>query len=237
MHCFMDPDIDIALLEDAVLGQKPRNIVKHLGMGLAEMRDIIDEVRRQVLMDAAGAKIGGMHARSRGALVEHHQLFALLEAPQRRRQRADIHGLRGDIEQMRQEPPDLTIKHPDELPALRHFDSEQPLGRQREGMLLVHRRDVVEAVEIGDCLEIGLVFDELLGAAVEKPDMGIDAHHDLAVELEHETQNPVRRRMLRAEVDREIAVLGDVSHGIWRVASGEWRMASACFASTLERPN
>ena len=42
--------------------------------------------------------------------------------------------------------------------------------------------------------------------------MRIDARHDLAVKIEHETQNPVSCRMLRTEVDREIAVLGDVSH-------------------------
>ena len=32
-----------------------------------------------------------------GALVENHQLLALLEAPERRRQRADIHRLRRDL--------------------------------------------------------------------------------------------------------------------------------------------
>ena len=65
-------------------------------------------------------------------------------------------------------------------------------------MLLVHRRDVVEPVEIGVGLEIGLVLDQLLGAAVEQPDMRIDALDDLAVELQHEAQNAVRGRMLRA---------------------------------------
>jgi hypothetical protein len=29
------------------------------------------------------------------------------------------------------------------------------------------------------------VFDQLLGAAVEKPDMRIDALHNLAIELKH----------------------------------------------------
>ena len=67
---------------------------------LAEGVDVVDQFRRQILMHAAGAEIGRMHARARGALVEHHQLLALLEAPQRRRQRADIHRLRGDIEKM-----------------------------------------------------------------------------------------------------------------------------------------
>src|ERR1700751_3314077 len=48
-----------------------------------------------------GPKILGVHARAGGAPVEHHQLLAFLEAPQRRRERADIHGLGGDVEEMR----------------------------------------------------------------------------------------------------------------------------------------
>ena len=72
-------------------------------------------------------------------------------------------------------------------------------------MLLVHRRDVVEPVEIGDRLQIGLVLDQLLGAAMQQADMRIDALDDLAVELQHEAQHAMRRRMLRPEVDGEVA--------------------------------
>ena len=72
-------------------------------------------------------------------------------------------------------------------------------------MLLVHRRDIVEPVEIGHGLEIGLVLDQLLGAAVQEPDMRVDAIHDLAVELQHEAQHAVRRGVLRPEIDGEVA--------------------------------
>src|SRR3974377_348335 len=75
-------------------------------------------------------------------------------------------------------------------------------------MLLVHRRHVVEAVEIGQRLEIGLMLDQLLGAAVEQPDMRIEAFDDLAVELEHETQHAMSRWVLRPEINGEFAVLG-----------------------------
>ncbi len=37
--------------------------------------------------------------------------------------------------------------------------------------------------------------------------MRVDAPHDLAVELQHQPQDPVRRRVLRAEVDVEVADL------------------------------
>ena len=58
-------DIDIALLEDAVFGQQAFDIVQHLGKMLAEFVDVLGQARRHILMHAAGAEIGGMHARCR----------------------------------------------------------------------------------------------------------------------------------------------------------------------------
>ena len=108
---------------------------------------------------------------------------------------------------MGEQPADLGIEHADELAAFRHGDADQLLDRERIGMLLVHRRDVVEPVEIRERLEIGLVLDQLLGAAMQQPDMRIDALDHLAVELEHEPEHAVRGRMLRAEIDGELAVV------------------------------
>ena len=198
-------DVDVALLEDAVVGEQPFEIVADLQERIAERLDVVDQLRRQVLVHAADAEIGRVHARAGGALVEHHQLLALLEAPQRRGERADVHRLRGDVEEMREQPPDLAKEHADQLRAARHREAEQLLGREAEGMLLVHRRDVVEPVEIRDRLQIGLVLDQLLGAAMQQADMRIDALDHLAVELQHQAQHAMRRRMLRPEIDGEIA--------------------------------
>ena len=183
----------------------PSRSSQHLQERVAERLDVVDQLRRQVLVHAADAEIVGVHAAARGALVEDHQLLALLEAPQRRGQRADVERLGGDVEEMRQEPADLGIEHADQLPAPRHLDAEQLLGGEAERVLLVHRRDVVEPVEIGDRLQIGLVLDQLLGAAVQEADMRIDPLDHLAVELQHQAQHPVRRRMLRPEIDGEVA--------------------------------
>ena len=174
----------------------------------AEVGDVVDQLRRQVGVHAAHAEILGVHAAARGALVEHHQLLALLEAPQRRGERADVHGLRRDVEEVREQAADLGVEHADELGALGHLHAEQLFGRQAEGVLLVHRRHVVEAVEVADGLQVGLVLDQLLGAAVQEADVRIDALHHLAVELQHQAQHAVRRRMLRAEVDVELADVG-----------------------------
>ena len=80
-------------------------------------------------MHAADAEIGGVQARSRGPLVETHELFALLEAPQRRSERADVQGLRGDVEEMRKQAADLAIEHADHLRALGQREAQEPLRR------------------------------------------------------------------------------------------------------------
>ena len=184
------------------------DVVDHLGVGDAEVGDVVDELRRQVGVHAAHAEILGVHAASRGALVEHHQLLAFLKAPQRRGERADVHGLRRHVEEVRQQAADLAVEHADELGAFRHLEAEQLFGGEAKGMLLVHRRHVVEAVEVADGLQVGLVLDQLFGAAVEEADVRVDALHHLAVELQHEAQDAVRRWVLRAEVDVELADVG-----------------------------
>ena len=73
-------------------------------------------------------------------------------------------------------------------------EAEQLFHREAEGVLLVHRRDIIEPVEIRDRLLVGLVFDQLFGAAMEQPDMRIDAVDHLAVEFQHEAQHAVGRR-------------------------------------------
>ena len=81
--------------------------------------------------------------------------------------------------------------------SLGHMKAEQFLDREAEGVFLIHRRDIVEPIEIGHGLQIGLLFDQLFGAAVEQTDMRVDTFDDFAVEFEHETQHPMSCRMLR----------------------------------------
>ena len=90
----------------------------------------------------------------------------------------------------------------------RNVESQQLFSRQAERVLLVHRRDVIEPVEIPDRLQIGLVLDQLFGAAMQQADMRIDALDHFAIELEHEAQHAMRRRMLRPKVDVEITNFG-----------------------------
>src|SRR3546814_7060951 len=83
-------DVDSALAEDAVVGEQNLYVVDHLGAGVAEAQDVVDEAGRQVLVHTAGPEVGRVHARSADPLVELHQLLALFEAPQQRRHGADV---------------------------------------------------------------------------------------------------------------------------------------------------
>src|ERR1043166_2793180 len=80
----------------------------------------------------------------------------------------------------------------------------------------------MEPVEIGDRLQIGFVFDQLFGAAVQETDMGVGALDDLAVHLEHQPHDAVRRRMLRPEIHREIADLRRPGKLAPRISGRRW---------------
>src|SRR5262245_60649901 len=114
----------LTLLEDAVFREQALDSVADLKKGIAEGPDVVEKLRRQVLVYSPDTKIVRVHASARSALVKHHQLLALLESPERRRERADVHRLRCHVEQMRQQTPDLAIEHAAKLSALGHRDAE-----------------------------------------------------------------------------------------------------------------
>src|SRR6516162_5594736 len=128
-------DVRVAFFEDAIVSEQTLDIVAHLQEWVAERFDIVDQFWRKVLMYAADSEIGRMHAATRGTLIENHQLLALLEPPQRWGERAHVHGLGGDIEQMRKQPSDFAIEDADELRAARDRDAQKLFRRQAERML------------------------------------------------------------------------------------------------------
>src|SRR6516225_3256910 len=105
-------------------------------------------------MHAARPEIIRVHAAAGCWLLDHHELFARFDPPQRWRERADIHGLGRDIEKVRQQAADFVIEHANDLRALWHGNSKQALDGETEGVLLAHRRYIIEAIEIGHRLQI-----------------------------------------------------------------------------------
>ena len=114
---------------------------------------------------------------------------------------------------MVQEARDLVEHHADVLRAHRDVELEQPLDRDHVGVLAAQHGHVVEPVHVRHALDEGLLLGELLGGAVQETDVRIGALDHFAVELEHETQHAVRRRVLRPKIHRVVADLSHVHHG------------------------
>ena len=105
-------NIDIALLEDAVVEHEAHRIAEQFGQAVVEpFADIDEQLFGHVLMDPAGAEIGAVHARARSPLEEVHAVFAQFEHPQVRRHRADIHDMRTDVEHVVGNPRQLGEQH------------------------------------------------------------------------------------------------------------------------------
>src|SRR5438128_6006878 len=78
----------------------------------------------------------------------------------------------------------------------------------------------------GQRLQVGLVLDQLLGPAVQKTDMRVDALDDLTVEIQYEAQYAVSRRMLGPEIEGEVAQ-GGFGHNGLASAAGSTPAADA----------
>eukprot|EP00053_Salpingoeca_punica_P008372 m.75267 g.75267 ORF g.75267 m.75267 type:complete len:437 (+) comp14572_c0_seq1:246-1556(+) len=199
-----DANVNKALLPDAVAGQQLLHLVNALRELLGKLVDVLQETQRQVQGDAARPDIGGMHACAGDALVELHHLLALLEHPEERRGGADVEGVCGDGHDVVEQAGDLGEESADVLGAERDLDVEQFLHGERVGLLVGHHGDVVQTVKVGQRLEVGLVLDQLLRAAVQKSDVRIGVADNLAIQLQDQAQHTVGSRVLRAKVDGEV---------------------------------
>ncbi|OIQ68002.1 hypothetical protein GALL_504100 [mine drainage metagenome] len=231
-----DPDADRALLPDAVVGQQgfvfidigrkaPGEVVDEIEQRtLAVLVEIVDRARvadlglavlrhavRQVAVHATGAEIGSVHARTRHRLVHVEQVFALAEGVQKNGHRPAVEAMRTQPHQVVEEAGDFGEHHPDVLPTQRHLDAQQLFDRQAVGVFVAHHRHVVEAVHVGQRLDIGLVLGQFFRGAVEQADVRIGTLHHFAVEFEHQAQHAVGRRVLRPEVQGVVLDVGHVS--------------------------
>jgi hypothetical protein len=61
----------------------------------------------------------------------------------------------------------------------------------------------MQAVEIRQTLQIGLVFQQFFGAAMQQANVAIDTIHQLAIKVHDHSQHTMRSGMLRTKVQRE----------------------------------
>ena len=145
-------------------------------------------------------------------LVAIHEVLALTEAVQEHRHGANVETMRPEPHQVIQDPRDFVEHDPNVLGTHRNLDAEHFLYRHHVGVLIAHHRHVVETIHVTNTLIEWLAFGELLGGAMQQADVRIRLLNHLTLDLEDETQNAVRRRVLRAEVHCVTLNLSHRSH-------------------------
>ena len=199
-----DTDIDIALLEYAVFGQQLFDVVQNGGEFVGPIENVVQQVFREVLVDASRPEIRRVQPGAARSLVEDHEFFAFVESPKRRRQGTHVHRLGGHVQQVVENTADFTVEYADKLRAPRDRRTCQPFDRKAPGVFLVHRRHIIQPVEIRQVLKVGTAFHQFFRSPMEKPDMRVAPLDNLAIEFQDQPQHAMRRRVLRTEIDVEV---------------------------------
>ncbi|MGY4645481.1 hypothetical protein ACVW07_003314 [Cellulomonas sp. URHB0016] len=190
-------------------------VVPHRREGLP---DGVDRPGRDVLGDAAGPDERVVHAQAGDELEDLEDLLAGREAHGHDRRGAHLVAARGEAHEVRRDPVELHEQHPDDGGPLGDVlgDAEQLLDRETVGRLLEQRGDVVHAGAERHALGPGAELHVLLDAGVQVADARAGLGHRLTVDLEHQPEHAVGRRVLRAHVDDDALLaqpgrlLGDV---------------------------
>ena len=140
-------------------------------------------------------------------LEDAEDLFALAEAVEEDGERADVHGVGAEPDQVRLEAGQLVEQHTQVLRAFGDLQPQQLLDRQAVGEVVGHRAEVVDAVGQRHDLLVELGLAGLLDAGVQIADVGHERDDGFAIDLEHQAKHAVRRRMLRAHVEDHGLVL------------------------------
>ncbi len=201
-----------ALLPDAVAVNQRGHIVDHLAETVNKAGDIILHAARNILMNAARANIRRMKPRAGCAFVKLQNFVAFLKEPQQRCGRTNVDNHRADIETMVSDTREFAENNAQIFRTQRHIAAEQFLHRQRIAMLKIHWRNVIQPVKIRHGLQVGLVLNQLFCATVQQADMWIGTLDHFTVHFKHQTQYTMRRRMLRAKIERKVFNVNLASH-------------------------
>ena len=200
--------------EDLVLVEQQRVRVVLLGRAAHPVAQAGHELVVDVAVDAADPEVVEQHplAGDRGQHLA--DLVALDEAVQDRRQAAQVERHPAHEQGVARDPVELAGEHPDVLGAPRHLDVEQLLERHDRRPLAEQRAHVLERVDLADDLVVVGVLAQLLDAAVEVAEDGVEVDDALAADLEDDPQHAVRRGVLGAHVEEHLAVAERVELGL-----------------------
>ncbi len=176
--------------------------------------DLGDHPVVEVVEHAADARVAGMEAIARHLFIDVVNLLAEVEREQERRERPEVQRGGPGAEQVVADPGEFADDDANVLATLGQLDAEQRFDRVVPGDLVHRRTDVVLAVDDRHVLVEVQMLAELLEARVQVADVGRRLDDPLAVQFEDQAQGRMRRRVLRAEVQRPGELLRLVAGGV-----------------------
>ena len=120
--------------------------------------------------------------------------------------------MRAEPHQVIQDSRNLGKHYANILRTNRHLNTQQLFNCQTIGMLIAHHGHIIEPIHVWQCLNESFVFSQFLRCAMQQANMRIGAFNHFAVQLQHQSQHPVRRRVLGAEIQRVILDFRHLSH-------------------------
>ena len=217
----------VRLQEDLVAVEQRLVLVDAARHLLAERAQLLLEAERDVLDHAADLEVARVHPLAGRHLEQVEDRVALAEAVPEHRDRAEVERRGPEPDEVRVDPVELEVDHPQVLGARRDLELEQLLDAAAEGLHLEEVGEVVHPLDERDHLPVGLVLAGLLDPGVDVAHHRLQVADDLALELDHQPQHAVGRRVVRAHVDRQqlararvaaASVGSSATPGSWRVA-------------------
>src|SRR5208337_1658930 len=95
---------------------------------------------------SADAEVAGHHALTGYSLKEAENLFALAEGVKKNGERANVHGVRAQPDEVRVQAAELGEQHADPLRALGNFETEQFFNGQTVTEIVGERIEIVDPV-------------------------------------------------------------------------------------------
>ena len=173
----------------------------------AELADLRLEPGRDVLEDPADLEVAGMHPLPGRHLEQVEDRVALAEAVPEQRDRAEIEGRGAEPDQVRHDPVELQVEHPQVLGAVGDLQLEQPLDTAAEGLHVEEVGEVVHPLDERDRLPVALVLAGLLDPGVEVADHRLQVEDLLAPQGDDQAEHPVGGGVVRPHVDRHHLLL------------------------------
>ena len=231
-----DPDALQALPPDGLAGHQGVVLLQPGRDEVEQGQDASSPAVGQVGGHATGADVVVVHPQAGDRLEEAQDLLALAPAEEHHRDRAEVHAVGGQEEQVAGDAVHLGHQHPDPGGPDRDLDPEELLDGQRERQLVEQRRGVVHAGDVGGALQVGQGLARLLHAGVQVADDRLGPQDGLTLELEHEPQHAVGRRVLGTHVDDHRLVVGSADVRSRAAASASDRRSTAPISRRRSAP-